>query len=198
MNLYEELELPRDCTAEQIKNQYRALAQKHHPDKGGDIEKFRAIKLAYEVLSDPSRRAEYDSTGNVHDFKNVQQEAVENLSKVFHNVINNIDPQENNLIETMKNETQLLKNMVIQDQETCRKYIKNLEIARDKIKLKKEDEENVIMSFVNNQLEIRNNELKTFQRRLEVSDLMLRILDNYHYGFLELMQESNSEEIPAQ
>lgn len=198
MNLYEELELPRDCTAEQIKNQYRALAQKHHPDKGGDIEKFRAIKLAYEVLSDPSRRAEYDSTGNVHDFKNVQQEAIENLSKVFHNVINNVDPQENNLIETMKSETQLLKNMVIQDRETCLKYIKNLEIARDKIKLKKEDEENVIMSFVNNQLEVRNNELKTFQRRLEVSDFMLRILENYHYGFLELMQETSGADAPAQ
>lgn len=196
INLYEELELPRDCTAEQIKNQYRALAQKHHPDKGGDIERFRAIKFAYEVLSDPERRAEYDSTGSVRDHRGIHQEAVENLSKIFHNVINNVDPTESNLIEIMKSETQHLKNMVVQDRETCLKYIKNLEIVREKIKLKKEDEENVIMVFVNNQLEIRNNELKTFERRLEIADLMSQILENYHYGFLELAQDLGNN--PAQ
>lgn len=189
MNLYEELELPRDCTAEQIKNQYRILAQKHHPDKGGDVEKFRTIKFAYEVLSDPERRSEYDSTGFIRDHRDIHQEAIGNLSKIFHNVINNVDPAESNLIEIMKNETQHLKNMIKIDQETCLKYIKNLEVARDKVKLKKDDEENVILNFINNQLETRNNELKTFKKREEVTDLMLHILENYHYGFLELAQE---------
>lgn len=196
MNLYEELELPRDCTAEQIKNQYRALAQRHHPDKGGDIEKFRTIKFAYEVLSDPERKAEYDATGYIRDHRDIQQEAVGNLSKIFHNVVSNIDPVENNLIEIMKNETRNLKNLILQDQETCIRYIKNLEIVREKIKLKKEDEENVILNFVNNQIETRNNELKTFKKRAEVTDLMLHILENYHYGFLELMQETGDS--PAQ
>ena len=65
MNLYDELELSKDCTSEEIKQKYRLLAQIYHPDKAvfGDEEKFKRIKLAYETLSDPVKRAEYDSTG---------------------------------------------------------------------------------------------------------------------------------------
>lgn len=35
----------------------------NHPDSGGDVEKFKQIQAAYELLSDESRRARYDSTG---------------------------------------------------------------------------------------------------------------------------------------
>ena len=43
-----------------VKAVYRALAKKHHPDAGGDPDRFRAIAEAYEVLSDPIRRRDYD------------------------------------------------------------------------------------------------------------------------------------------
>ena len=44
-----------------IKKAYRELSKQHHPDKGGDAEKFKEISQAYTTLSDPDKRADYDN-----------------------------------------------------------------------------------------------------------------------------------------
>jgi DnaJ family protein A protein 2 len=62
--LYRELGVETKATATEIKKAYRKLAREHHPDRGGDQEKFKAISNAYEVLSDPNRRKAYDATGD--------------------------------------------------------------------------------------------------------------------------------------
>lgn len=59
-NLYEVLGVQKDANQGEIKKTYRKLAVKHHPDKGGDPEKFKSITEAYNVLSDDRRRNEYD------------------------------------------------------------------------------------------------------------------------------------------
>jgi molecular chaperone DnaJ len=62
---YEVLGVKREATAEEIKKAYRELAKKHHPDRGGSAAKFKEIAAAYEVLSDPDKRAQYDRFGHV-------------------------------------------------------------------------------------------------------------------------------------
>ena len=62
-DLYDELGVTGDATADDIKAAYRAQAKKLHPDAGGDSEKFGALQKAYDVLSDPERRQRYDETG---------------------------------------------------------------------------------------------------------------------------------------
>ena len=59
---YELIGLSREATPEEIKSAFRAQAQIHHPDAGGDTEAFTALSAAYEVLTDPDRRADYDAT----------------------------------------------------------------------------------------------------------------------------------------
>ena len=60
---YTVLGLSRDATDEDLKKVYRKLAMKHHPDRNPDDksaeEKFKEAKEAYEVLSDPKKRAAY-------------------------------------------------------------------------------------------------------------------------------------------
>ncbi|KAF8822574.1 putative DnaJ family chaperone [Cardiosporidium cionae] len=62
-HFYEILGLEKDASQTAIKKAYRMLAIKHHPDKGGDPEKFKEISKAYEVLSDPTKRKMYDDYG---------------------------------------------------------------------------------------------------------------------------------------
>jgi len=66
MGLYEELGLAKDATPEEIKKAYRSLARTHHPDKGGDAEKFKKVQEAYETLSDPQKRQNYDHPQENH------------------------------------------------------------------------------------------------------------------------------------
>ena len=64
MTLYECLGVSRGADAAEIKKAYRKASLTHHPDKGGDPEKFKEIQHAYEVLSDEQRKAHYDATGS--------------------------------------------------------------------------------------------------------------------------------------
>ena len=60
-NLNAVLGVKGDATVEQIKAAYRRLARAHHPDHaGGDGARFKEITAAYEILSDPTRRAAYE------------------------------------------------------------------------------------------------------------------------------------------
>ena len=60
---YEILGVAKDAPQNDIKKRYRALSKKHHPDKGGDEEKFKEISEAYNVLGDEEKRKKYDQMG---------------------------------------------------------------------------------------------------------------------------------------
>ncbi len=60
------LGVPRDASEKQVKDAFRTLALKYHPDRNkepGAEEKFKEIAAAYAVLSDPNKRREYDARG---------------------------------------------------------------------------------------------------------------------------------------
>lgn len=61
---YDTLGVSKDASESEIKRAYRKLAHQYHPDKqGGDEKKFREVNEAYEALSDPNKRAQYDRFG---------------------------------------------------------------------------------------------------------------------------------------
>ena len=66
-DLYKVLGVPKKASDEEIKKAYRKLARQHHPDKNpGDKaaeDRFKEIQGAYDVLSDPEKRKQYDQVG---------------------------------------------------------------------------------------------------------------------------------------
>jgi DnaJ-class molecular chaperone len=64
-NLYSVLGVSRGADEAELKKAYKKLALQHHPDKGGDPEKFKEIQEAHAVLSDPEKRRMYDMTGQI-------------------------------------------------------------------------------------------------------------------------------------
>jgi molecular chaperone DnaJ len=63
-NYYKTLGVDKNATKDDIKKAYRELAKKHHPDKGGDEEKFKEITTAYDTLIDDKKRQQYDNPIN--------------------------------------------------------------------------------------------------------------------------------------
>ena len=66
---YAILGVTKSASPEELKKAYRRLAREHHPDlhaeknKASASEKFKEINEAYEVLSDPAKKAKYDELG---------------------------------------------------------------------------------------------------------------------------------------
>jgi len=91
-SLYDTLEVSEGASSDEIKKAYRKLARKYHPDVNKEPEaeeKFKEINAAYEVLSDPEKKAQYDQFGdsmfggqNFHDFARGQGQNV-NLDEIL-------------------------------------------------------------------------------------------------------------------
>ena len=70
-DFYKVLGVDKKASADEIKKKYRSLARDLHPDKNqGDSaleEKFKAVSEAYDILSDPKKRAEYDEARSLFE-----------------------------------------------------------------------------------------------------------------------------------
>ena len=68
-NYYSLLNITKEADQDDIKKAYRKAALEHHPDKGGTDQMFHAIKEAYDILSDPIKKRNYDRDLKKYGFK---------------------------------------------------------------------------------------------------------------------------------
>jgi DnaJ-class molecular chaperone len=88
MNYYDILDINKNAKLEEIKKAYKKLALKYHPDKNSSPEaeeKFKSISEAYQVLSDPIKKSNYDQYGKKPDF-------FESPEEMFTKIFSELDP----------------------------------------------------------------------------------------------------------
>jgi molecular chaperone DnaJ len=85
-NLYNVLGIAPNASEDEIKKVYRSLAMRYHPDRNqepGADARFKAIAKAYEVLSDPVKREEYNQSLNHRIIIDPEAEAYQLWRSVF-------------------------------------------------------------------------------------------------------------------
>jgi len=85
-NYYNTLGIAPNATEDEIKKVYRSLAMRYHPDRNqapGADARFKAIAKAYEVLSDPVKREEYNQSLNHRIIIDAEAEAYQLWRSVF-------------------------------------------------------------------------------------------------------------------
>jgi hypothetical protein len=75
-NPYSTLGVPHDASPDDIKQAWRRQASAAHPDRqGGDASRMQALSVAYDVLSNPAKRAHYDKTGSTQAAPSIDEKA---------------------------------------------------------------------------------------------------------------------------
>ena len=121
---YKELGVPRNALKSEIKSAYRLLAKKYHPDTGGSNEKFLAIKLAWETLSDPQKKIIYDK--NLLFKENAESQRYEDWSSEIKNNSKSSTNKDNDIKEWIINTYQPLNRLITQVIKPLNEEIKKL------------------------------------------------------------------------
>ena len=133
-DLYNILQVPPSATQNDIKKAFRNLALTHHPDKGGDPEMFRKISGAYEVLSNPEKRAIYDTRGAT-GLKESGEIPEDLFSAMFSN-LGNLSGLGNlgNIFQLFRNATRkatpIIYNLHVSLEDLCTRKVTKLKLAR--------------------------------------------------------------------
>lgn len=106
MNPYEILGVSKTATPNEIKKAYRKLASQNHPDKGGNTAKFQEIQHAYDILSDPQKRQNFDNPKTANHQFHINPENFEDIFSFFgfqHSPFNQNRQRKNQDIRTTLN-----------------------------------------------------------------------------------------------
>lgn len=181
-NLYAVLGVNQDDTTEVIKGAYRKLANIHHPDKcTGDVDQFKQIRMAWEVLSDDQKRKIYDDTGRIsHGVDNEEGVLRSSLVGLLISIIDSYeDMARMNLLGDAKNR---LQNEIKKNEQAAVNNEK-LIAKREKVlgRLTCTSGENIVAIALQTQIEQFKNQAVEIEKAIVGFNRMIDMLGDYVY-----------------
>lgn len=179
-NYYNVLGVDKAATQNEIKKAYRDLSKKHHPDKGGDQEIFAQISEAYEVLSDPAKRKEYDETGTVNKKPNHLMYLSDLIHRILIPMIHAfIDQNHKDIIELFIREMKKLKRGMLDAILEHQSKIDDLEKSLDKITVK--SGENLIATMIRAEIDRHEGYKNNIEKEKLSLEWSLEYMKDYKY-----------------
>lgn len=180
MNHYEELGIPPDSNDRDIKRAYRRAAQSSHPDRpGGSTEKFQKVQLAYEVLSDQTRRSRYDRTGESVQPDALQQAQLRVISILF-SAIDNLDEENTNIIEAIRTYVQKEERADLEAIGELMKKIAKRERAFRRLRAKR-GKPNLLAHALEMDIADKKRRIEIGKESLQHHKDVYKLLDDYEY-----------------
>lgn len=190
MDLYKILGVAKDATPDQIKKAYRKMAIKHHPDKGGDENEFKALVVAYTVLSDEDKRRRYDNGESVESVSQntpIEQQAFKLLMETFISFVNAVpDTSKFDIFQKIKEHVNhMTTHMNVALNELAARIDK---YEKTKKRIKSKDENNMFVMGLDNEIASTNRSIKKVKEQQEVAKIAVKILEDYGYDFEQAVQ----------
>ena len=180
MNPYKTLSITSVADDAVVKKAYKCMAQAWHPDKNdGDDVMFKSIKEAYNILSDPIRRAHYDQTGEVGEVPDIEAIATARLDDLFDHIITaGGRNDEGELVKSMTDGVRAAIQRVKVDIANITHQIEHLEKLKGKVTVIKGVENRFDMRL---QLAISHNNGKLLHSKTEMDamEFAITMLDAY-------------------
>ena len=186
VDLYEILGVSRNATDDEIKKAYRKKSFMYHPDQNpndpNSEEMFKRIKSAYEVLSDPERRAVYDETGATEkvDFQGKMASYIVNI--ILPDLVGQMEGafESVDMIQHVKNMLQADLNRNHEEKETGNRVVAKLNKFVERTKIK-EGRKDFFINIVRNQIDQAKQDILRIDTEIEFLNNFLGIMDNYEY-----------------
>ncbi|NKE69842.1 J domain-containing protein [Nitrospiraceae bacterium HYJII51-Mn-bac16s-1-B09] len=188
MTLYEELEVEKTATPEEIKKAYRKKSKQVHPDHNPDdpkaAEKFGELTKAYDILIDEEKRKRYDAGEDpdaMRNMKTPRDMAVHAVMNLFSQVIEQVDENHTDIFSVMKervhNNISKFKGEIKRGENQIRKY----QSAMKRISHKKKSQENIFIQSLEAQIRSVEGGKAQFEEQIKIAEIALTIIDDYKY-----------------
>jgi len=203
---YDTLGVKRGDSADTVKKAYRRRARETHPDAGGNPAEFKEVERAYRLLSDASRRARYDETGDDSEPRpaagpdgtgGAEAAAIDVLAQVFTGIVNKIlnspeDPATVNIVEVMRASLTNSRGNILQNRAKVQSARAKMEKVPDRVQTDADagaesgGSGNLLRSMAETMLRNLDSQLAAMDAELARLDLALSILAKYRYRVDEL------------
>lgn len=176
IDYYEVLGVSVDATAPDIANAYRKLRGIHHPDHGGDAEQFNRVREAFDVLSDPMRRKEYDRNEGEGQYRRAIKKLQTNMIDMIENTphIDGVD-----YVETMKQNINVYIHALNSITDELKSTIDKYTVVSGKIKTKSKGAKNIFTIAIDEKIAEITRRVNQIKDDTEVAGMMIEILEYY-------------------
>lgn len=210
MNPYEILDIPAEADQDAIKAAYRELCKQHHPDVGGDPDKFIEIQKAYEVLTDSAMRRMFDDLGVMPGTPEFQliSDAMQHIANMFSTLIRAMEIEafvRENILDTLRAanlKEQMNHQQAVNDLDrTKARILRAKQIIQKQVKKKKANSPNLFLRVLDDKIKEVDQALLPEKHAVEVMKKTRELLDEYEFmpdfeGNMQMMLVNAAQQAP--